>query len=79
MNALELADKLERDGEGCTCSAYCAGECACDANWAEYHTKEAATMLRKLQAEKEALEIKYDVIAHSSCACGFIKRGKAQE
>lgn len=51
MNANELADKLEKDGEGCTCAAYCAGECACDANWAEYHTKEAATMLRQLQAE----------------------------
>ena len=56
MNANELADKLEKDGEGCTCCAYCAGECACDANWAEYHTKEAATMLRQQQAEIEALK-----------------------
>ena len=56
MNANELADKLEKDGEGCTCAAYCAGECACDANWAEYHTKEAATMLRQQQAEIEALK-----------------------
>ena len=56
MNANELANKLERDGEGCTCSAYCAGECACDANWAEYHTKEAVTMLRQQQAEIEALK-----------------------
>ena len=56
MNANELADKLEKDGEGCTCCAYCAGECACDANWAEYHTKEAATLLRQQQAEIEALK-----------------------
>ena len=31
------------------------------------------------QAEIEALKIKHDAIACSSCACGFIKRGKAQE
>jgi hypothetical protein len=41
--------------------------------------KEAATMLRQQQAEIEALKIKHDAIACSSCACGFIKRGKAQE
>ena len=56
MNANELADLLEKDGEGCTCAAYCAGECACDANWAEYHTKKAATMLRQQQAEIEELQ-----------------------
>jgi len=31
------------------------------------------------QAEIEALKIKHDAIACSSCVCGFIKRGKAQE
>jgi hydroxymethylpyrimidine/phosphomethylpyrimidine kinase len=58
MNPNELADKLEKDGEGCTCAAYCAAECACDANWAEYHTKAAATMLRQQQAQIELLEAK---------------------
>jgi hypothetical protein len=41
--------------------------------------EEIATMLRQQQAEIEALKIKHDAIACSSCACGFIKRGKAQE
>jgi hypothetical protein len=31
------------------------------------------------QAEIEALKIKHDAIACSSCVCGFIKTGKAQE
>jgi len=39
----------------------------------------AATLLRQQQAEIEALKIKHDAIACSSCVCGFIKRGKAQE
>ena len=34
---------------------------------------------RQQQAEIQALKIKHDAIACSSCACGFIKRGKAQE
>ena len=71
MNANELADKLEKDGEGCTCAAYCAGECACDANWAEYHTKEAATMLRQQQAEIEAL--KADKVLHDEAYLSQMK------
>jgi hypothetical protein len=38
-----------------------------------------ADFIRQQQAEIEALKIKHDAIACSSCACGFIKRGKAQE
>jgi ketopantoate reductase len=55
MNALELADKLQTNGKGCSCAAVCAWECACDAEWAENYTSEAATMLRQQQAEIEAL------------------------
>jgi len=33
----------------------------------------------ELKSEIEALKIKHDAIACSSCACGFIKRGKTQE
>ena len=49
-------------------------------SWYKLVTREEiATMLRQQQAEIEALKIKHDAIACSSCACGFIKRGKAQE
>ena len=49
-------------------------------SWYKLVTREEiATMLRQLQAENEALKIKHDAIVCSSCACGFIKRGKAQE
>ena len=49
-------------------------------SWYKLVTREEiATMLRQQQAEIEALKIKHDSIACSSCACGFIKRGKAQE
>jgi len=63
MNANELADELQA--------------CFTKADW-EY-VNECAAMLRQQQAEIEALKIKHDAIACSSCACGFIKRGKAQE
>jgi hypothetical protein len=49
-------------------------------SWYKLVTREEiATMLRQQQAEIEALKIKHDAIACSSCVCGFIKRGKAQE
>jgi hypothetical protein len=49
-------------------------------SWYKLVTREEiATMLRQQQTEIEALKIKHDAIACSSCACGFIKRGKAQE
>jgi hypothetical protein len=49
-------------------------------SWYKLVTREEiAAMLRAQQAEIEALKIKHDAIACSSCACGFIKRGKAQE
>jgi len=49
-------------------------------SWYKLVTREEiTTMLRQQQAEIEALKIKHDAIACSSCVCGFIKRGKAQE
>jgi len=41
--------------------------------------QKSEAMLRQQQAEIEALKAKHDAISCSSCACGFIKRGKANE
>ena len=55
-NALRVADGLESNGEGCTCHAYSAYECACDASWPVFYIKDAATELRRLHDENEALQ-----------------------
>jgi hypothetical protein len=53
--ALMLALGLESNGEGCSCHAYSAFECACDASWSEFYVKDAAAELRRLHTENEAL------------------------
>jgi hypothetical protein len=54
--ALMLALGLESNGEGCSCHAYGACECACDASWSEFYVKDAAAELRRLHAENEQLK-----------------------
>ena len=49
MNALEFADYLETNGEGCDCYARSRAECGCnDAKWPEDVVLEAAKELRRL-------------------------------
>lgn len=55
MNVNELIHILENDGAGCTCCAYGACECACDAKWAENYTKQIAEMLRKQADELDVV------------------------
>ena len=48
MNAYELADYLERDGEGCNCEGTSWAECICDdALWVKDFVEYAADMLRQ--------------------------------
>ena len=54
--AERMAGYLENDGNDCKCAAYGACECACGANWAEYHVKDAAKLLRSQAAEIERLK-----------------------
>lgn len=55
LTALQIADALEKNGEGCTCCAYASFECCCKAVWGSDYTQEAADELRRLHAENERL------------------------
>lgn len=55
---LKIAEGLENDGRDCQCAAYASFECGCDANWADYHTKDAALFIRKLLALASVAEDK---------------------
>lgn len=52
--ALRIAAGLSASPE-CTCAAWSANECACDAVWPEHFVTEAAAELRRLHEENEAL------------------------
>lgn len=54
--ALELADALEKNGEGCTCCAYASFECCCEAVWGSDYTREAAAELRRLHEDNVFLK-----------------------
>ena len=51
LKPLELADALEKNGDGCTCCAYASFECCCNAVWGSDYTREAAAELRRLHEE----------------------------
>ena len=53
---LELADALEKNGDGCTCCAYASFECCCNAVWGSDYTREAAAEIRRLHNENKQLQ-----------------------
>ena len=84
MNANELADELERfesfngDVFFGTCAAMLRQQQEKLTKY-ELRNEEQRNRIAHLEAEIESLKIKHDAVSCSSCACGFIKRGKAQE
>lgn len=66
---LELADALEKNGDGCTCCAYASFECCCNAVWGSDYTREAAAEIRRLHEENERLR---DAVAKEREACAKV-------
>jgi len=56
---LELANALEKNGDGCTCCAYASFECCCNAVWGSDYTREAAAEIRRLHEENVYLRDVY--------------------
>lgn len=56
LKPLELADALEKNGDGCTCCAYASFECCCEAVWGSNYTHEAAAEIRRLHNENKQLQ-----------------------
>jgi len=59
MNTLDqaraVAQRLRKNGEGCTCMAYGPTECACGAEWGHDYTDQGAVTIDALVAEVERL------------------------
>ena len=53
--ARAVAQRLRKNGEGCTCMAYGPTECACGAEWGHDYTDQGAVIIDALVAEVERL------------------------